>query len=64
MSEDQTISTHIYIVKEGKAMQFILKPDRAFICIETENKSAERFEITISVREFLNIAETIKCASG
>jgi len=58
------IVNHIYIQEGEKEIGFILRSDKNFVDIETENKEGESFHITIRLIDFLTIAETLKKAAG
>lgn len=63
-AENLIVVNHICIQNENTAIGFILRSQKNFVEIETENKEGETFSITIRLIDFLTIAETIKKAAG
>jgi len=65
MNEDDfPIINHIYKKTDNHEIGFILSSNKNFVYIETIDEKDKRFNITLSLNDFLTIAETLKTASG
>jgi len=62
--EELIITNHIYIQDGSTEIGFVLRSNKNFVTIETQNKEHETFSITVRLIDFLTIAETLKKAAG